>query len=57
MKYLAQLFFLQCLLVLAMIQCGREAAQAPARQYTPSPSETCTPESTKAPKPEKTKHE
>lgn len=53
MKYLAQLFFLQCVLILAVIQCGREQAQAPAPvpAYTPTPSEAPTPKPTKTPKP------
>jgi hypothetical protein len=55
MKYLAHLFFLQCVLLLAVIQCGRESASpAPAPSYTPTPATpggiTPTAEPTKKPK-------
>ncbi len=53
MKYLAYLFFLQCLLVLAAIQCGRELAPGPT--LTPTPSEAPTPKPTKTAKPGKEK--
>lgn len=61
MKYLAHLFFLQCMLLLALIQCGRSGDPAPAPcptatetevpTYTPGASETApTPKPTKTPK-------
>lgn len=46
MKYLAHLFFLQCVLLLAAVQCGREGsrpASAPSVANTPTPCSTATP--------------